>query len=135
MNGSKGATYGFTLLGMLAAVMGVHLYVLYHQASGCEQYERVLLQRLAQVPAGSLRAREIRSEIEGVLSGKLMSCRRVEGAFSDASATYTAILLSLLTGAGLAAGGAMAVNVVRSHRGEEEEPIRRLPQKGEDDES
>ena len=89
------------LLTLLAVLMGTHLLVLVYRNNVCTEYERILFERLQKVPEGSLRAREIRNEIEDAFSGNLGDCSRSVQDYSDASKAYLATILALLTGAGI----------------------------------
>lgn len=91
------------LLTLLAALMGAHLLVLTARDQGCREYERVLLGRLLKVPPGSPEARNIRNEIQNFFDGRYTDCSRTSADFSDTSDKYLAVILSLLTGAGVAA--------------------------------
>ena len=92
------------LLGMLAGVMTFHLYLLNTGLQECDAYQRILIQRLKKVPVGSPEGLAIRKELQEYLTGKTSECAQAEEVMANASDKFTAIILSLLTGAGVAAG-------------------------------
>ena len=98
------------LLTMLAGLMGAHLLMLTARDQGCREYERVLIQRLLKVPVDSQEARDIRNEIQNFFGGRYADCSATTAAFSDTADKYLAVILSLLTGAGISAGTAMMTN-------------------------
>lgn len=105
MNRKAGLVLAF-LLALMASLMVGSLGVLVWRAKECSDYEQALLKRLESVPAGSLRAREIRQEIQQSFSGSLRDCSAVERNFGENVDKFLAVVLSLLTGAGISAAAA-----------------------------
>lgn len=90
------------LLTLLAGLMAAHLTVLIARDQSCREYERVLVQRLISLPPDSPQARNLRNEIQNFFGGRYEDCSRTTQDFSDTSDKFLAIILSLLTGAGVA---------------------------------
>jgi hypothetical protein len=104
--------YVSALLGMLAAVMAFHIILLHTGLRECDAYEAVLIERLKVVKVGTPEALALRKELQEYLTGKTTECAQAEEVFADASDKYTAIILSLLTGAGTAAGVNRGVEIM-----------------------
>ena len=98
---------------MLATLMGAHLLLLRTGAQECDEFHRTLSARLAKVPLGSPDALRLIDEWKGYLNGKQQECAQQEEAFAGAAQLYTGIILSLLTGAGMACGTAYGVETGR----------------------
>ena len=96
------------LLGLLGLVMGFHLVLLQTGLNECDSYETMLLERLKNLETGSPEADKLRQELFAYLDGRAGECAAAEEVYSDAADKYLAVILSLLTGAGVSAGAAMA---------------------------
>ena len=92
------------LLSLLAILMGVHLTLLMARDRSCREYERALLSRLLDVPPDSDAARNLRNEIQNFFDGDYTDCTATGREFGGAADKYLAIILALLTGAGVSAG-------------------------------
>ena len=92
------------LLSLLAILMGAHMSLLLFRYSQCRGYEQVLLQRLSEAAPNSQPARDIRNEIQNYFSGRYSDCSTTTEAFAVVADKYLAVILSLLTGAGVASG-------------------------------
>lgn len=110
------AIYLGILLGMLSAVIVFHLYLLNTGLQECGAYQKILINRLSKVAVGSPEGLMIRKELQEYLSGKTSECAQAEEVMASASDKYTAIILSLLTGAGVAAGVNRGVEMMEQHR-------------------
>jgi hypothetical protein len=92
------------LLGMLSALVVFHLILLNTGLRQCDDYQRILIERLRRVTVGSPEALAIRKELQEYFIGKTTECAQAEETFQSASDKYVATLLALLTGAGVAVG-------------------------------
>lgn len=105
----------------MAVLMGVHLALLIGRQYTCTSYEKFLVERLNKVPVGSLRAREIRQEIQEFLEGDYVDCSRTATEYATAADKYLAVILSLLTGAGVSAAAVKRAEVVEAARDVEDD--------------
>ena len=113
---NRSSFYVFVLLAMLAALMGFHLVLLQTGLSECDAYERILLQRLDKSEIGGAEAIVIRKELADYLSGKTSECAQAEEVYSQTADKYLAVIISLMTGAGMAAGVNRGLEETRSRR-------------------
>ena len=120
--GKRAALYVFTLLAMLATVMGFHLVLLQTGLNECDAYERILLERLKAADLGSEEAVAIRKELADYLSGKTTECGEAEAVYSQAADKYLAVIISLMTGAGIAAGVNRGVELREEKRRDDKPP-------------
>jgi len=89
---------------MLGTLMGFHLHLLRTGAEECDAYQKMLLERLKEQEIGSEISVSLREELKEYLSGQRTECAAAEEVYAEAADKYLAVLLALLTGAGIGAG-------------------------------
>jgi len=92
------------LLASIALLASIHLWMLNSYATECYAYRTVLLSRLKKSAAGCQEAESLRNEIRTHLDATVSECALEIQAYSESLDKYSGILLSLLTGAGVAIG-------------------------------
>jgi hypothetical protein len=92
------------LLVMLAMLMGGHLLLLHTGLRECDEFHRTLVDRLAKTPVGSEAARALIKDWQAYLDGQQSECAQQEETYSDAADKYIAVIISLLSGAGMLLG-------------------------------
>ena len=120
--GRRASRYVFSLLAMLATVMGFHLVLLQTGLNECDAYQRILLERLKAADLGGEEAIAIRKELADYLSGKTTECGEAEEVYSQAADKYLAVIISLMTGAGVVAGVNRGVQLKENKQDDDPKP-------------
>ena len=107
------ALFSFILLAMLGTLMGFHLHLLRTGAEECDAYQKMLLERLKEQEIGSEISVSLREELKEYLSGQRTECAAAEEVYAEAADKYLAVLLALLTGAGIGAGTKFVSDISR----------------------
>jgi sensor c-di-GMP phosphodiesterase-like protein len=87
------------LLGMLAALMGAHLWMLHTSLKECDDYAAILLDQARRV------AKQQKEQVK--IEASNAECNNIEKDYADAAEQYMGTILALLGGAGVAGGIAM----------------------------
>ena len=103
-NPFRSSHYIAILLLCLALTAGLHLWMLRAGATECNAYRTVLLSRLSKAVSGCDEAESLREEIGNHLDATVSECALEIQAYSQSLEKYGGIMLSLLTGAGVAVG-------------------------------
>ena len=98
------ALFSFILLAMLGTLMGFHLHLLRTGLKECDAYQHMLLEKIKDQEPGSELAISLRNELKDYLSGGQSECAEAEEVYAETADKYLAVLLALLTGAGIGAG-------------------------------